>query len=566
MDANPLVGHAKMTAMRGLVLVNGRVFTARSGEPAFDGGVAIAGDRIVAVGGDHAVRTVAPLDAEIIDLDGASILPGFVDAHHHLAFTGAELASVDVRYPGVASIEDLVATVAEAAERTPDGQWIRAVGLNPEMFADGRLPTRWDLDEATRVHPVLVQHMSGHHALANSLGLERRGMTDDLTDPEGGHLVRDDRGRLTGYCLDAAQQLVVPPAVEIGHHGPGFHDDAPPDEVVADIDRGSRAALEAGITSVVDAQVTRRELDGYRTAREQGLLGVRVTAMPISSQLDEYRSIGLAGPFGDDRLAIGPMKFYADGALTGGTAAFSTPYGPGGAFKGSLYWASEADFRTAIGIAHAAGWQIGVHAQGDRAIDRVLDAYEAALAADPRDDHRHRIEHCGGPRPDQIARMARLGVIAVGQPRYFWDAGDAWLRALDPDRAHRLQPYREYIEAGVRFALSSDAPVASYRPLDTIASAIMRQTVSGAVVGPDQALTLDEAVRACTADAAFSYFADDRLGTLEVGKLADVVVLDSDLFATPIERPGGVAVGLTVVGGEVAYRSARRSATSESIS
>jgi predicted amidohydrolase YtcJ len=555
-----------MTAMRGLVLLNGRVFTARAGEPPFTGGIAIAGDRIVAVGGDHAARAGAPPDSPQIDVGGRAILPGFVDAHHHLAFTGAELAAVDARYPGVASIDDLVGKVAEAAERTPDGQWIRAVGMNPEMFPDGRLPTRWDLDEATRVHPVLVQHMSGHHALANSLGLEVRGLTDAAADPEGGHLVRDDQGRLTGYCLDAAQQLVVPPAVDIGHHGPGFHDDAPLEEIVGDIDRGSRASLAAGITSVVDAQVTRRELTGYRAARDRGLLGVRMTLMPISSQLDEFESLGLAGPFGDDRLAIGPMKFYADGALTGGTAAFTTPYGPAGEFTGSLYWASEDDFRAAIATAHAAGWQIGVHAQGDRAIDRVLDAYEAALRAYPRDDHRHRIEHCGGPRPDQVARMTSLGVMAVGQPRYFWDAGDAWLRVLDPDRAHRLQPYREFIEAGVRFALSSDAPVASYRPLATIYSAVTRTTVSGEVVGAAQALTVEEAVRAATADAAWSYAADDRLGTLDVGTLADIVVLDRDLFATPPAEIAGVGVDLTLVGGEVAYDAERLTATSDSIS
>jgi predicted amidohydrolase YtcJ len=555
-----------MTVMPGLILLNGRVFTARPGEPPFSGGVAIVGDGIVAVGGDRAVRGAAPSDARQVDLDGRTILPGFVDAHNHLAFTGAELASIDARFPGVASIADLVGRIAEAAERTPDGDWIRAVGMNPEMFPEGRLPTRWDLDEATRVHPVLVQHMSGHHALANSLALERRKLTDEATDPPGGHLVRDDRGRLTGYCLDAAQALVVPVAVDIGHHGPGFHDDAPLDEVVSDIDRGSRAYLAAGITSIVDAQVTRRELTGYRVARERGVLGVRVTAMPISSQLDEFASVGLAGPFGDDRLSIGPMKFYADGALTGGTAAFTTPYGPHGEFSGSLYWASEDAFRDAIVRAHATGWQIGVHAQGDRAIERVLDAYEAALRSHPREDHRHRIEHCGGPRPDQIQRMARLGVIAVGQPRYFWDAGDAWLAAFDPERVHRLQPYREMAEAGVRFALSSDAPVASYRPLDTIASAVSRTTVGGAVVGADQALTVEEAVRACTADAASSYFADDRLGTLEVGKLADVVVLDGDLFATPPAAIGGVGVELTVVGGEVLYRGARWSATSDSIS
>ena len=555
-----------MPSMRGVVLVNGRVFTARPGEPPFSGGVAIVGDRIVAVGGEAALRAVAPPDAQQIDVDGGTILPGFIDPHNHLAFTGAELASVDVRYPGVASIADLVDRIAEAAERTPDGMWIRAVGVNPEQFPDGRLPTRWDIDGATRVHPVLVQHMSGHHALANSLALEQRGVGDDTRDPAGGHLVRDDRGRVTGYCLDAAQALVVPIAVDIGHHGPGFHDDAPLDEIVGDIDRGSRAYLEAGITSIVDAQVTRRELDGYRLARERGLLGVRVTAMPISSQLDDYLAIGLAGPFGDDRLAIGPMKFYSDGALTGGTAAFSAPYGPSGEFTGSLYWPAEDDFRDAILRAHAAGWQIGVHAQGDRAIDRVLDAYDAALAAHPREDHRHRIEHCGGPRPDQLERMAQLGVWAIGQPRYFWDAGDAWLVALDGARVNRLQPYREMLASGVRFALSSDAPVASYRPLDTVYSAVARTTVGGAVIGVDQAITVEEALRACTHDAAASYFADDRLGTLEVGKLADVVVLDGDPFSAEPERLGQIAVGMTLLGGEIVYDASRRSATSDSIS
>ncbi len=555
-----------MGRMRGLVLVNGRVFTARPDEPPFVGGVAMDGGRILAIGSDATVRAAAPAGALLLDLEGRTVLPGFIDPHNHLAFTGAELASVDVRYPGVASIADLVERIAEAAERTPDGQWIRAVGMNPESYPDGRLPTRWDIDAATLVHPVLVQHMSGHHALANSQALEARRVADHAPDPEGGHIVRDETGRPTGYVLDAAQSLVVPVAVDIGHHGPGFHDDAPLEEVVGDIDRGSRAYLAAGITSIVDAQVTRREMTGYREARARGLLGVRVTAMPISSQLDGLETLGLAGPFGDDRLAIGPMKFYADGALTGGTAAFTTPYGPNGEFTGSLYWSSEEAFGEAIGRAHAGGWQIGVHAQGDRAIERVLDAFEAALRATPRDDHRHRIEHCGGPRPDQLERMARLGVMAIGQPRYLWDAGDAWLAVLDAERVHRLQPYRELIDSGVRFALSSDAPVASYRPLDTISSAVLRGTVSGATIGEKQALTIDEAVRALTADAAASYFADDRLGTLTVGMLADMVVLDGDLFATPAERIAELDVEMTIVGGDIAYRSERLTATSDSSS
>ena len=444
--------------------------------------------------------------------------------------------------------------------------------MNDATFLDGRRPTRLDLDEATRVHPVLVQHMSGHHAVANSLALEARGVRDGMADPEGGQLLRDDHGRLTGYMLDAAQALVVPVGVDIGHHGPGFHDGAPLEEVVGDVDRGCRAYLEAGITSIVDAQVTRRELDAYREARRRGLLRVRVTCMPISSQLDEYAAVGVAGPLGDDRLAIGPMKFYSDGALTGGTAAFSAPYGRSGEYTGSLYWTSEAAFQAAILRAHAAGWQIGVHAQGDRAIDRVLDAYEAALDRAPRTDPRHRIEHCGGPRPDQLERMARLGVWAIGQPRYFHDAGDDWLASLDRRRAHGLQPYREMVAAGVRFAISTDAPVASFRPVDTLASAVLRRTSSGAVIGEDQALTVEEAVRAYTLDAAASYFADDRLGSLEVGKIADVVVFDGDLFATAPDHIPELRVVTTILGGEVAFaaetqpRPERRSATRDNIS
>ncbi len=546
--------------MRALAVINGTVFTARPSDAPFRGGVAAIDGRIVAVGPDEAVRMALPADAAIVDARGGSVVPGFVDAHNHLAFTGAELAAVDVRSPGVASIADLVERIAAAAERTPDGTWIRAVGMNDAMFPDGRRPTRWDLDEATRVHPVLVQHMSGHHAVANSVALEARGVRDGTANPEGGQLLRDDHGRLTGYMLDAAQALVVPPGVDIGHHGPGFHDGAPLEEVVGDVDRGCQAYLEAGITSIVDAQVTRRELDAYREARRRGLLGVRVTCMPISSQLDEYAAVGVAGRFGDDRLAIGPMKFYADGALTGGTAAFSTPYGRSGEYTGSLYWSSEEAFREAILRAHSAGWQIGTHAQGDRAIERVLDAYEAALAADPRPDARHRIEHCGGPRPDQLERMARLGIVAIGQPRYFHDAGDDWLATLDPPRAHRLQPYREMAATGVRFVISTDAPVASYRPVDTIASAVRRRTSSGATIGTDQALTVEEAVRAYTLDAAYSYFADDRLGSLEVGKIADIVVFDGDLFATAPDRIPELRVAATLVDGEMVYEHVSRPA------
>jgi predicted amidohydrolase YtcJ len=519
-------------------------------------GLLIEGDSIAFVGTAAEAIAGAPPDARRIDLAGRAVVPGFVDAHDHLAFTGAELAAVDVRSPGVTSVAALTSRIAEVAERTPDGVPIRAVGLNHLAFEDGLRPTRDDLDEATRVHPVLVQHISGHHVLANSVAIERRGVDDAAGDPEGGALGRDERGRLDGWFYDAAQQLLVPVGVDIGHHGPGFHDDAGLEEVVGDVGRACAAYLAVGVTSICDAQTTRRELAGYREARRRGLLGVRVTAMPISSQLDALSELGIAGRLGDDWLAIGPMKFYADGALTGGTACFSVPYGPDGAFAGTLYWSSEEAFVEAVGRAHREGWQIGVHAQGDRAIDRVLDAYEAALRRWPRDDHRHRIEHCGGPRPDQVERMATLGITAIGQPRYIWDAGDAWLRSFDGQRAHRLQPYRDWSASGVSYVISTDAPVASYRPADTLFTAVTRRTSAGAILGADQTVTAAEALRAYTIDAARSFFVDDRVGSLEPGKLADLVVLDRDPLSVSPDELAALTCLMTIVDGQIAYEAA----------
>ncbi|MEI7742797.1 MAG: amidohydrolase [Chloroflexota bacterium] len=533
------------------VYTGGRVRTMDPGGSVAEA-LVVDGERIAFVGSTAEAVELAP-DAEAVDLAGCTVLPGFVDAHNHLSFTGQELGQLDVRSPGVTSIAELVARVAEVAERTPDGVMIRAAGMNDRAFIDGRLPTRRDLDAATLVHPVLVTHMSGHHALANTAALARAGLSDATPDPAGGHLGRDDRGRLTGYAFDAAQQLVVPAGVDIGHHGPGFHDDAPLEEVVADVDRACRAYLTVGITSICDAQVTRREMEGYDLARRRGLLTVRTTAMPISSQQEAYAALGIVGRIGDDRLAIGPMKFYADGSLTGGTACFREPYGADGEFTGSLYWASDAQFDAAVVAAHVAGWQVGVHAQGDRAIDRVLGAFEAAAAADPRPDPRFRIEHCGGPRPDQVERMARLGVVVVGQPRYLWDAGDDWRRSMGP-RAHQLQPYRELIDAGVRFTISTDGPVASYRPMDTLSSAVLRRTSAGAVVGEDHRLDIGTALRAYTIEAARSFFVDDVVGSLEPGKLADVVVLDADPVETAPERLAEIGVVMTMIGGAVVHR------------
>jgi len=533
-----------------VVLHGGRVFTADRRRLWAE---AVAFDRfgILAVGPEDAVQRRFP-DAEAIDVAGRTIVPGFIDAHNHFLATGESLSSIDVRYPTVASCEDLVRTIKEAARTTPAGNWIRAFGFDHAKYE--RVPTRWDLDEATTKHPVLVYHVSGHHVLVNTATLHARGLHDETPDPPGGELVRDAAGRLTGLCLDAAMNLVLPVVVDIGSHGPNFHTEAPLEELVDAVDRAGAAFVAAGITTVCDAQVSRRELRAYRAAADAGRLRLRTVCMPLSHQLDEYRSIGLAGPFGGGLLRIGAMKFYADGSLIGGTAAFEVPYGDRGEFQGQLYWQPE-ELRELIGAAHVGGWQVGVHAQGDRAIANALDAIEAAVSAAPR-EHRHRLEHAGYPTSAQIRRIAELGVITVNQPRYLHDSGDEFLSRLG-ERAHRLQPLRDELEAGVTVVLSSDSDVASYRPLEQITSAIARRTRNGAPIGRDQSLTLEEALLAYTIDAAFALRLEDQIGSLERGKVADLVVIDGDLEATSPEEMTSVGTWKTFLGGHLAHEMDR---------
>jgi len=535
--------------MRETVYTGCRVFTGNAAAP-WGQSISVLGGRIRAVGSAGDAGAARSPDADVVDLGGRLVVPGFVDAHNHYLATAEALTSVDLRYPGVGSIDDLVEAIAKRAGETPANRWIRGFGMDYAKYLDAR-PTRWDLDRATADHPVIAYHVSGHYALVNSAALAQRGIDENAANPAGGEFVRDGGGRLTGLCLDAATSLILPVAVDIGSHGPNFHTEADLVDLVGQLDQGGRAYQAAGLTTVCDPQVTSRELRAYREALAAGVLHVRVTCMPLSHGIPDFRAVGLAGPFGSDALRLGGMKFYADGSLIGGTAAFNEPYGEHGEFRGSLYW-PPGELSSLVREGHEAGWQIGIHAQGDRAIQMSLDAIGGALGPHPGADFRPRIEHAGYPTPEQIRRMRDLGVITVNQPSYLYDSGDEFIARLG-DRAHRLQPLRAELDDGVRVVLSSDAFVASYRPLDTIVAAVERRTMAGTPIGADQALTAAEAILAHTIEAARAVRMEDLVGSIEPGKLADFVVLDSDPFTA--DRGGLRAVGVhrTVQGGRTVW-------------
>lgn len=501
------------------VLLTGAEVVSPDVPPGTANTVAVRGSRIAAVGPLEAVRAALQgARYDIVDLGGGCLTPGFVDPHNHLLATGETMAGVDVGYPAARSIADIVRAIGEAALTQPAGTWIRGFGMDVAKYPEGRLPTAADLDAVSPHHPVIVFHKSGHSAVVNSVALAMAGDAT-RTDPEGGYFDRDEAGRARGYCVDAALDLVFPRAVDIGCHGPNFHFNATAEELDHALRLGVRAYHAAGITTVCDPQVTRREMSTYLRAWRAGRLGIRVVAMPLSNNLPALSEAGLSSGIGDDWFRIGAMKFYCDGALTSGTALFSGGYSDNTLTRGLLFWQPE-QLRDLVVKAMTQGWQVGIHAQGDLGIEYALQAIQAGLAAGGTG--RHRIEHCGGPTPEHLARIADLGVIPVNQPNFLTESGDEILAGLG-DRTHRLQPLRSELDRQILTVLSSDSFVSNYRPLRTIASAMGRRTAKGTVIGADERIGFDDALRMHTLLPAEALGLDGIIGSLTPGKYADLV-------------------------------------------
>ncbi|MGB1010563.1 MAG: amidohydrolase [Thiolinea sp.] len=543
--------------------INGQVITINPDDQITEA-ILIKDRTIAAVGTTAEINALLTPETEVIDLGGRSLVPGFIDAHNHLTHQGAAFGSVDYSYPNVASMTDLQEVIAEAAAKAKPGQWLRGWGLNYEKYPEDRLPTRWDIDAVSPDHPVCAVHVSGHNVLVNSVALAMAGVDENTPDPDGGMFERDENGQLTGYARDSAQELVVPSSVSVEHHGPNIGYDLPLDELVDDIDRACQAYLKEGITSVVDPQVTTREMPGYMAARKQGKLTIKTTCMYLSNHQDAINELGITDHIGNDLLSIGPMKYYCDGTLTGGTALFyadepqveSRCKCNQSAGRGYTYWPDVKAFQEALIDTHSRGMQFGVHTQGDMAMDIVLDAIEEAHKRFPRDDTRHRIEHCHGPTPEQVARIKRLGIIPITQPGQMEELGDDLMALYGEHRTLRFCPLREMLDEGIPAVVSTDAFVQSYRPFDAISAAVNRLSMTGADMGEAQRITVLEAIRAYTWNAAYSVYHEHRKGSLEVGKLADLAIIDGDILAVPHNEIAGLEVFMTVSDGEIVYRKA----------
>ncbi len=517
----------------------------------------VIGNRIAAVGSLEQCRAAASeLTAAapaVVDLQGRTLVPGFIDPHAHPLMYGQLLSWVDCGPDAAPDIPTMLALLAKAAEENPGDTPIRGYGYEHRNLAERRHPTRQEFDTVSTTREVYVMNASGHGGVVNSYVLEQAGIGKDTPNPPGGTFFRDADGSLTGELSDAACDILTgAEGVKLGHHGPNFHLGDSKEQHRSQLLHAQREFLSHGVTTIGDCQVTKREFGAYLDLVERGELVARVNAYFLSSLLDEVLELGLVDKFGDSLLSFAGIKLYADGTLGGWTAYFPEGYRDDPCRTGSLYH-EPAEYKALVAKAHGAGLQTATHAQSPTAIQLVLDAVSAALEASPREDHRHRIEHCGLPTLEQIDRMAELGIMPVNQPQHYYNWGPGVTDAIGSP-GERFNPLGEFVAAAVPVTMSSDAPVADPRPLEAIQTSVTRLTRSGVQLGGDQ-LKIDavEALRAHTINGARAMGREHELGSLEPHKLADFVILAADPLDVAEGEISGIGVVETWVNGVRVY-------------
>lgn len=525
------------------VFVNGEVLTVDAEDQVVEA-VAVEGNRIVAVGTSDDVLRLRGSETQTIDLDGRTLLPGFIDAHVHLLLRGTDHLGVNSK-DGIASIEDLKARLVERAGETPAGQWVRGWGYNDLKLTEKRHPTREDLDAVSTEHPIIAIRACGHISVVNSKALEVLGISRDSPDPEGGEIGRGANGELNGILKETAHMS----AYDVAQYGP--------EELARALEIADKEFVRLGITSIHDAGgFGAHHFRAMARAVADRRVNVRIYAMVGALNHSEdfvakMIAAGIITGVGDERFRVGPAKIFTDGSSSGPTAAMREPYTHDPSDSGILYFSQEEIDRI-LGAAHEAGFQITAHAMGDKAVEMVVNCIERCLKEHPRDDHRHRIEHIGFAPPDLLARIKKLGIVPTPNPAFFYEFGESYIRSYG-DRVEHMFPLADYAREGVTVACGSDAPVTIPSPIRGIYCAVTRRTELGAVVGASQRTTLLHAIRTFTINGAYASFEEGVKGSIEVGKLADLVALDGSILSATPDKLLTMQPTMTMIDGEVVF-------------
>jgi predicted amidohydrolase YtcJ len=520
------------------VVVNARVLTSDDSMPRAEA-FAVKDDRFIAVGSSSDILNLASSSSEIIDAEGMTVTPGFIDAHSHPSSGGVnELVQVNADLRSVVEIKE---AIAERARNTPRGQWVRAFKYDDTKLDEGRPINRFDLDDAAPENPVVVGHRGGHTGVYNSMALAMAGVTAETPDPDDGRFYRDDNGVLTGLVAEKARDV--------------FRDLIPSDSNREERRDGikliSQLMTAAGLTSVHQTGGSRNDMIAYQDARADDGLRFRMYLFPRGQLFFDLVNSGIRTGFGDEVFRIGAVKFGADGSASERTMAMSTPF-EGRPGDHGILTMSQEEIHEAVENAHRNDFQIGIHANGDIAIDMVLNAYERVQSLWPRPDPRHRIEHCSLVNPDLLRRIKATGSIPTPFYTYVHYHGNKWVY-YGEEKMRWMFAHKSFLDYDIPVAPASDYTPGPYEPLMGIQSMVTRKDWMGRVWGPNQRISVDEALKICTMNGAYASFEENIKGSITAGKLADFVILAEDPHDVDPDQIKNIEIVRTVVGGTTMY-------------
>jgi predicted amidohydrolase YtcJ len=500
--------------------------------------------RIVAVGSEQETAAALPR-AEHIDVQGKTVLPGLIDAHGHVFELGEIASGVELYSP--TSLNGAVKAVADYARSHPKNAWIVGFGWNQEIWKLGRFPTAAELDVVVKDRPVLLHRVDGHAIWVNTKALEMAGVTRETADPSGGKIERDASGKPTGVLVDAAMELVnkVVPLPT-------------PAEARAKLDVALAQLSKVGLTSVHDAGIKVVQDDIYRDYADHGKLTTRVYAMigDTTSDFDELSKDGPLKSYANDVYALAAVKLYSDGALGSRGAALLAPYSDMPSTKGLLFY-PDAEMRAKMSKAMKAGYQVNIHAIGDAGNHQILDAYAQLIPQYKNVELRHRIEHAQVVTLEDIPRFKQLGIVPSMQPTHATSDQNMAEQRVGHERIKGAYAWRTFLDQGSKIACGSDFPIESPNPFEGLHAAVTRQNNANVPVGgwyKNQAMTMTEAFRCFTLDAAWAAHQEKVIGSLEIGKWADFIVVDRDIFKISPEQLGKTQVLQTWMGGKRVYK------------
>jgi len=542
----------KLTA--DLVLVNGKIVTLDPQQSIVEA-VAVRCGRILAVGSNHQIESLVFPQTDLVDLKGRTVVPGLIDSHCHMISMMTVDRAIGAIFvnseSGVRSIADIQSRIAVDASKKPEDQWVFARGEDESTLAERRHPTKADLDNAVSSHPVLVEHVGGHVSIFNSRALELAGVRRDAPDPVGGRYERDpSTGELTGIVHEqAARDSILPSSAERPSLEKG----------VESLRWVAEQYVASGLTCISEGWVRDSILiEIAREALRNQQLPIRIRIDPTKDLMSHLAASGIGEGFGNEMLQINAIKAIVDGAVSSGTAALFESYPGRPGYRGELATTKEA-LRDLVMEGCSKGFRFAVHANGDRAIDMLLDVLEEADAKYPRKDPRHRIIHCTVINDRIIDRIKRSGVLPTIFGPFAYYHGDKLFNSYGPEMLERMMAARSFLDAGIMVSAHSDCSAAPFEPLLGIHSLVNRQSANGKPVGLSQRVSAIDALKMYTINAAYHTFEENIMGSIEPGKYADMVVLGKDLLTVPIDTIKDIPVDMTIVGGRIVYRRLRES-------